>query len=53
MGRVLWGFQDQVAQQLMGRLLKRREDGKWESTLAVAERAEAGFEAMEEYIQQR
>ena len=38
MGRVLGGFQDQVAQRFTGRLLWRRVDSKWEYTSAVATR---------------
>ena len=47
------GFQDQVMQRLMGRLLRRRADRRWEYTSAAAEREEAAFDAMEEYIQRR
>ena len=36
--------------KLTGRLPRRRLDGKWEYTLAEAERAEAGFEPMDTYI---
>ena len=46
MGRVLGGFQDQVAQRLMGRLLRHKIDGKWECTSAATAREEAGFQAM-------
>ena len=53
MDRVLWGVQNQMARQLMGRLPRQQADGKWEYTLAAMERAGANFEAMEEYIRQR
>ena len=53
MGRVLGGFQDQVARRLTGQLLRRRIDRKWEYTSAEAARLEAGFEPMETYIRQR
>ena len=36
MGRVLEGFQDQVAQRLTGRLLWRWYNGKWDYTSAAA-----------------
>ena len=51
MGRVMGGFQNQVAWQLTGRLLLQQVYGKCEYTLAEAERAEVVFEAMEAYIQ--
>ena len=51
MVQVLWEFQDQVVQQLMGWIPWRRSDGRWEYTLAEAAREEAGFEPMETYIQ--
>ena len=38
---------------MMGRLLRRRADRRWEYTSAAAEREEAAFEVMEEYIQRR
>ena len=38
---------------MMGGLLWRRIDGKWEYTLAAAAREEARFEVMEEYIKIR
>ena len=47
MVQVLWGFQDQVARRLTGRILRRRVDGKWEYTSAEAERIEVGFETMD------
>ena len=58
MGRVLRGFQYQVAQRLKRQLLRRRLDGKFEYTLEEAERveatkSEAGFEPMETYIWRR
>ena len=53
MGWVLGGFQYQVAQQLMGRLPRRRTDEKWEYTLASEAREESGFEVMEEYSWRR
>ena len=53
MGRVLGGFQDQVARQLPVRILRRRIDRKWEYTLEDAARAEVGFELMEIYIRRR
>ena len=53
MGRVLGGFQDQVARRLTGRLPWRRLDGKWEYNLADLARAESGFEMMETYIWRR
>ena len=48
MGRVLWGFQDEVLQQLMGWLPRRQTDGKREYNFL-----EAGFETMETYIRRR
>ena len=48
MGRVLGGFQDQVAIRLAGRIPRQRTDKKWEYTSEAAAREEAGFEAMEE-----
>ena len=54
MGRVLGGFQDQVARRLTGRLLRQKTDGKWEYTsAAAAAREEAGFQTMQEYIRRR
>ena len=53
MGRVLGGFQDQLARRLTGRLPRRQADWKWEYTSAEASRAEAGFENMETYIRRR
>ena len=53
MGRVLGGFQYQVARQLPGRLLRRQGNVKWYFTSVEAERAEAGFETMETYIRKR
>ena len=50
MGRVLGGFQDQVAQILTGQTLQRRADEKWEYTTAATAREEEGFETIEEYI---
>ena len=50
MGRVLGGFQDQVARPLTGQLLRRRADGKWEYNSTATAREEAGFETMEECI---
>ena len=50
MGRLLGGFQDHVARQFTGRLLRRHIDGKWKYISAAAAREEAGFEAIEEYI---
>ena len=38
MGRALGGFQDQVAQRLMGRLLRRKPDRKWKYTLVAEAR---------------
>ena len=37
----------------MGRIQRRRGDGKWEYTSAEAEIVEAGFETMETYIRRR
>ena len=48
MGRVLGGFQDQVALRLAGRLPQRKTDGKWDYTSAAMAREEAGFQIMEE-----
>ena len=53
MGRVLGGFQDQVARRLMGRLPQRRSDRIWDYTSAVAAREEVGFKLMETYIQRK
>ena len=53
MGRVLGGFQDQVARRLTGRLPRRRLDRRQEYTLVEAAREEAGFEPMETYIRRR
>ena len=50
MGRVLGGFQDQVARRLMGRLPRHKNDGKQEYTSAAAAREEAGLQTMQEYI---
>ena len=50
MGRVLGGFQDQVARQLIDHITRQRLDGKWQYTLAEAAREEAGFEPMETSI---
>ena len=50
MGRFLGRLQDPVVQQFTGRLLQRRNDGKWEHTLVEAAREEVVIEAMEEYI---
>ena len=44
MGRVLGGFQDQVARRLTGRLLRQKTDRKWEYTSEVMAREEAGFQ---------
>ena len=52
-GQVLGEFQDQVALRLTGRLLRRRDNGKWEYTLEEESREEEVFRAMEEYIQRR
>ena len=46
MVHVMGVFQDQVAQQLTGRLPWRQADGKWEYTSAEAGRSEEGFETM-------
>ena len=46
-GRVLGGFQDQVARWLTGRLPRKRNDGKWEYNLETAAREEVGFKAIE------
>ena len=46
MGRVLGGFQDQVARQLTGRILRKWNDRKRKYTLDAAAREEAGFKAM-------
>ena len=46
MGRVLGGFQYQVEQPLIGRIPRRREDGKWEYNLAEMAREDVGFETM-------
>ena len=51
--QVLGILQDQVVQQLTGRLPQQRLDRKWDYTSAEAARAEAGFEPMETYIRQR
>ena len=53
MGRALGGFQDQMAQRLMGRLPQRRLDVGCKYTLAEATREEAGFKLMETYIHRR
>ena len=53
MGRFLGVFQDQVAQQLTGRILQRRLYRKWEYTLVEAARAGLGFELMTAYIWRR
>ena len=47
MGQLLGGFQDQVAQIMLGRLLRRRLDGKWEYTSVDAARSETWFESLE------
>ena len=46
MDRFMGRFHDQVAQWLTRRLPRRRQDGKWECTLATTAREEAGFEAV-------
>ena len=46
MGRVLGGFQDYAARQLTGGLPRRLADEKWEYTLVVVAREEAGFKVM-------
>ena len=48
----MWGFQDQMARILTGRLSWQSLNGRWENTLAEASRAEAEraeerFEIME------
>ena len=53
MGRVLGGFQDQVAQCLMGWILHQEKDGNWEYTLAKMSREEVGLQTMDEYIRRR
>ena len=50
MGWALRGFQDQVERRLMGNLLWKRGDGKWDHTSADAAREEVGLETMETYI---
>ena len=47
-GRVLGGFQYQVARRLIGRILRQKTDGKLEYTLVATAREEAGFHMMEE-----
>ena len=47
MDRYLRGFQDQVTRILTGRLPWQSLNGRWENTLAEAEKVEAGFETME------
>ena len=49
-GQSTGGFQDQVAQQLTGRLTQQKTERKWEYTLAATAREEAGFQMMEQYI---
>ena len=44
-GRVLGGFQYQVAQRLKGRIPRRQTDKKCYYTLVAAAREEVGFEA--------
>ena len=46
MGRVLGGFQDYAARQFTGGQPWRRAYEKWEYTLVVAAREEAGFKVM-------
>ena len=46
------GFQDQVARRLTGRLPRRKTDRKWEYTLVSTASKEAGFQTIEECIQQ-
>ena len=46
MGKTLGGFQSQVARQLMGRLSRRKPDGKWTYTSAETAREKAGFLTM-------
>ena len=50
MDRYLRGFQDQVTRILTGRLPWQSLNGRWENTLAEAEKVEAGFETMEIFI---
>ena len=49
-GQGTGGFQ--VARRITGRLPRQKPDGKWEYTSAAMARTEAGFQTMEEYIQQ-
>ena len=53
MGKALGGFQDQVARRLTGRFLRQKLDREWKYTLEAAEREEAGFQTMEEYIRRQ
>ena len=53
MGRVLGGFQDQVARHLMGRIPQRKPESKWEYTSEVTAREGAGFKTTEDYIRRR
>ena len=48
MGRVLVGFQDQLARRLTGRISRRWEDGKWEYTSVATSREDVRFEMMKE-----
>ena len=50
MGRVLGGFQYQVARQLTGQLPRWRSDGRWEYSFEKAKREDVWFEPMETYI---
>ena len=43
MGQYLRGFQDQVIRRLIVRLPWQSLNGRWENTLAEAEKVEAGF----------
>ena len=53
MGRILGGFQYQVARRLEERMPRQRLHGMWYYTLVEAAREEAGFEPIETYVWQR
>ena len=52
MGRLLRGFQDQVAQWMTGWLAQQKNDGKWEYISAATAREDEGFQIMDQYIRQ-
>ena len=52
MGRLLRGFQDQVAQWMTGWLAQQKNDGKWEYISAATAREDEGLQIMDQCIRQ-